>query len=59
MGGQRLNQPVIGMVPYGDGYVLVARDGGVFNFSSKPFHGSLGDRPPASPVVGIATVGRS
>ena len=32
--GTRLNAPVAGMVRYGDGYLLVGRDGGVFNFSS-------------------------
>lgn len=25
---------------FGDGYLVVAEDGGVFNFSNKPFHGS-------------------
>ena len=54
MGGQRLNRPISGMVPFGDGYLMVAEDGGVFNFSSQPFSGSLGAHPPAAPVVAVA-----
>ena len=54
MGGQRLNRPVTGMVRFGDGYLMVAADGGVFDFSSLPFAGSLGGRPPATPVVAVA-----
>ena len=54
MGGHRLNRAVTGMVPFGDGYLMVGEDGGVFNFSSRQFLGSLGGRPPASPVVSIA-----
>ena len=54
MGDQRLNRPVTGMVRFGDGYLMVAADGGVFDFSSLPFVGSLGGRPPATPVVAVA-----
>lgn len=54
MGGRRLNRPVVGMVPYGDGYLMVASDGGIFNFSRSPFHGSLGSSPPPRPVVAVA-----
>jgi len=57
MGGHALNRPVQGMVRYGDGYVMVAADGGVFDFSDRPFSGSLGARPPASPVVAVAALG--
>jgi hypothetical protein len=56
MGGQRLNKPVRGMVRYGDGYLMVAEDGGVFTFSDRPFSGSLGARPPARPVIAVAAV---
>jgi hypothetical protein len=42
-----------GMVPYGNGYLMVAEDGGVFNFSNKPFSGSTGANPPANPMVSI------
>lgn len=52
----RLRSPVIGAVAYGDGYLLVAADGGIFNFSNKPFHGSLGDYPPPSSVIGVGVV---
>ena len=56
MGATPLNQPVVGMVRYGNGYLMVAADGGIFNFSDRPFAGSLGDRPPAKPVVAVGTL---
>jgi len=49
-----LNAAVNGMVAFGEGYLMVASDGGVFNFSNKIFHGSLGDMPPPNPIVAIA-----
>ena len=55
--GQNLVAPVNGMVPFADGYLLVAEDGGVFNFSAKPFEGSLGATSLTSPVVAIASIG--
>jgi hypothetical protein len=33
---------------------MVAEDGGVFNFSDRPFSGSLGAKPPAHPIVAVA-----
>ncbi len=56
MGATRLNKPVTGMVPFGNGYLMVGEDGGIFNFSDKPFHGSLGDKPPAKPIVSVAAL---
>jgi len=56
MGGQRLNRPVRGMARYGDGYLMVGEDGGVFDFSDQPFTGSLGARPPANPIVAVAAL---
>jgi hypothetical protein len=56
MGDKRLNRPVTGMVAYGTGYLMVGEDGGIFNFSDRPFAGSLGASPPASPVVAVAGV---
>ena len=53
-GRHRLNQPVTGMVRFGDGYLMVAEDGGIFNFSNRAFLGSLGDHPPARPIVAVA-----
>jgi len=41
---------------YGNGYLMVAEDGGVFDFSDKPFSGSTGDNPPANPMVSITTL---
>ena len=52
--GQRLNQPITGMVRYGNGYLMVAADGGIFSFSNQPFHGSLGGVPIEAPVVAVA-----
>ncbi|MGH9039877.1 MAG: TolB family protein [Acidimicrobiia bacterium] len=54
LGSTKLNKPVTGMVPFGNGYLMVAEDGGIFNFSNLPFLGSLGDKPPAEPVVSVA-----
>ena len=56
MGGVRLNRPVTGMVRFGDGYLMVGEDGGIFTFSDRQFHGSLGDRPPAKPIVAVAAL---
>ncbi len=54
MGATKLNKPVTGMVAFGDAYLMVGEDGGIFNFSDRPFYGSLGARPPASPIVSVA-----
>ena len=42
LAGRWLNQPIVGMAstPSGDGYWLVARDGGVYAFGDAPFAGS-------------------
>jgi hypothetical protein len=57
LGGVKLNKPVTGMVRYGDGYVMVGEDGGIFAFSDRPFSGSLGAKPPAAPVISVAALG--
>jgi beta-propeller uncharacterized protein DUF5122 len=57
MGNVRLNKPVTGMVRFGNGYLMVGEDGGIFTFTDKKFHGSLGDRPPARPIVSVAALG--
>ena len=44
-----LAKPVTGMVRYGDGYLMVGEDGGIFNFSSLGFAGSLGGQPAGPP----------
>jgi hypothetical protein len=54
MGGTKLNRPVTGMVAFGDAYLMVGEDGGIFNFSDRPFYGSLGGNPPPSPIVSVA-----
>jgi hypothetical protein len=56
MGGKPLNHPVVGMVRFGSGYLMVASDGGIFNFSDKPFLGSLGSNPPPNAIVAVAAL---
>jgi len=56
MGNRKLNKPVTGMVRFGDGYLMVGEDGGIFNFSDQPFAGSLGANPPPRPVVSVAAL---
>ena len=57
MGATRLNRPVTGMVAFGSaGYLMVGEDGGIFSFGTAAFHGSLGDRPPASRVTSVAVL---
>ena len=55
MGGTRLNKPVVGMVRYGNGYLMVGSDGGIFDFSDKPFLGSLAGTPLPAPIVSVAS----
>jgi hypothetical protein len=43
------------VAPNGYGYTLGASDGGAFAFGSAVFNGSLGQDPPAAPVVAIAS----
>jgi hypothetical protein len=56
MGGQPLNQPVVGIAatPDDGGYWLVASDGGVFAFGDAVFYGSTGGIPLNEPIVGMA-----
>lgn len=51
-----LADDVIAMAPTasGDGYWLVASDGGVFTFGDAVFHGSTGDIDLDQPIVGMA-----
>jgi hypothetical protein len=56
MGASHLNKPVTGMVRFGDGYLMVGEDGGIFDFSTQPFSGSLGGHPPARPIVSVAVL---
>lgn len=56
MGGQHLNQPIVGgsPTPDGHGYWLVSADGGVFSFGDATFAGSMGGKNLIAPMVGIA-----
>ena len=55
-GGRRLNAPVVGMAASrsGQGYWLVAADGGIFDYGDAPFYGSMGGHHLNAPVVGMA-----
>ena len=57
MGGQTLNQPIVGTAttPGDGGYWLVASDGGIFSFGNAAFYGSMGGKPLNQPIVGIAS----
>jgi hypothetical protein len=56
MAGSHLNSPIVGITAgtAGDGYRLVAGDGGIFSFSA-PFYGSLGAGPAPAPITSMAT----
>jgi hypothetical protein len=43
------------MVPFGNGYLMVATDGGAFDFSDQPFSGSLVGSGSSQPIVAVAT----
>ena len=49
MGSHHINEPIVGMAPThdGQGYWLVASDGGIFAFGDAAFEGSLGSSPPS------------
>ncbi|HEY5245620.1 MAG TPA: hypothetical protein VIJ60_08120, partial [Acidimicrobiales bacterium] len=57
MGGQPLNQPIVGLTstPDGKGYWEVASDGGLFAFGDAAFYGSMGGKPLNQPIVGLAS----
>jgi hypothetical protein len=57
MGGARLSEPIVGMAPYADGYLMVAADGGAFNFSKAPFFGSLSGKPTPAAIVSATAIG--
>ena len=56
MSGAHLNGPIVASVatPSGHGYYMVGSDGGIFDFSNKPFFGSLAGNPPSAPIIGLA-----
>jgi len=51
-----LNKPIVGMAttPSGQGYWLVASDGGIFSYGDASFLGSTGALTLNKPVVGMA-----
>ena len=55
--GSGVAAPIVGMaaVPNGQGYWLVAADGGIFNYGSAGFHGSAGAEHLVQPIVGMAS----
>ncbi|MGA3147166.1 MAG: S53 family peptidase [Acidimicrobiales bacterium] len=56
MGGTHLNAPIVGMAatPSGQGYWLVASDGGIFSFGDAYFYCSMGATHNIAPIVGMA-----
>jgi len=56
LGATPLNRPIVGMAstPSGNGYWLVAADGGIFTFGDATFYGSAGALHLAAPIVGMA-----
>ena len=55
-GAVDLYRPLVGMAatPTGDGYWLVASDGGIFAFGDAGYHGSTGTIRLNQPIVGMA-----
>lgn len=51
-----INRPAVAIMPTrtGDGYFIVAADGGVFAYGSAQFRGSLGGSHINAPIVGAA-----
>jgi hypothetical protein len=56
-GALKLNKPMVGMAPTptGQGYWLVASDGGIFSFGDASFRGSTGAMALNKPIVGMAS----
>ena len=56
LSGIKLSQPIVGMAatPDGQGYWLVASDGGIFTFGDAEFYGSTGAIHLNKPIVGMA-----
>jgi peptidoglycan hydrolase-like protein with peptidoglycan-binding domain len=54
--GLQLNKPDVGMAatPSGQGYWIVASDGGIFSFGDATFYGSTGAIALNKPIVGMA-----
>ena len=50
-----LAQPIVGMAvsPDGNGYWMVASDGGIFTFGAAGFYGSLGGHIIMWPILGM------
>jgi hypothetical protein len=56
MGGKAMNAPVVGMAatPDGQGYWLVASDGGIFSFGDAPFYGSASGACSSTTAIGMS-----
>jgi hypothetical protein len=53
-----INAPVVGMdrTADGQGYWMVGRDGGIYNYGDAGFHGSAGGLRLNRPIVGMAAI---
>jgi hypothetical protein len=57
LSGLQLQKPIVGMeaTPDGQGYWLVASDGGIFSYGDATFYGSTGNIHLNQPIVGMGT----
>ena len=54
MGAAPLDHPVVGAVAFGDGYLMVGSAGAVYDFSDKPYYGSLTGRHTSAAILALA-----
>jgi hypothetical protein len=57
LGGSSLLRPIVGGAALGTGYVLVDDGGAAFNFSNRPFFGSVPPGALTTSIVGISAIG--
>jgi hypothetical protein len=47
---------VVAVARYGRGYLLAARDGGAFNFGTRPFFGAVVQEPGVNPITDVVAI---
>ena len=57
-GGTPIGAPMVGMTRTADGqgYWMIGRDGGIFNYGDAGFYGSVGGTRLNRPIVGMAAI---